>query len=80
MKRGNALFIASKVEMTELDFRGGVAYMDGKPVFLLTADYPYYRDEDGRRAALPSLRFALPSARTGRTNGSWSWLRQSGRF
>jgi len=31
--------------MTELEFRGGVAHMDGKPAFLLTADYPYYRDD-----------------------------------
>jgi len=31
--------------MTELEFRGGVAHMDGEPVFLLTADYPYYRDD-----------------------------------
>lgn len=31
--------------MTELEFRRGMAYLDGKPVFLLTADYPYYRDD-----------------------------------
>jgi beta-galactosidase len=31
--------------MVELKFRGGVAHLDGRPVFLLTADYPYYRDD-----------------------------------
>jgi len=31
--------------MVDLVFRGGVAHMDGEPVFLLTADYPYYRDD-----------------------------------
>jgi beta-galactosidase len=31
--------------MVELEFRGGVAHLDGKPEFLLTADYPYYRDD-----------------------------------
>jgi beta-galactosidase len=31
--------------MVELEFRGGVAHLGGKPEFLLTADYPYYRDD-----------------------------------
>ena len=31
--------------MVELEFRGGVAHLDGKPEFLLTAEYPYYRDD-----------------------------------
>jgi beta-galactosidase len=31
--------------MSELEFRDGVAHWDGKPGFLVTADYPYYRDD-----------------------------------
>jgi beta-galactosidase len=43
--------------MTELAFRDGVAHIDGSPVFLVTAEYPYYRDDPAQwRAKLEGLR------------------------
>ena len=31
--------------MSMLEFENGIACLDGQPVFLVTAEYPYFRDD-----------------------------------